>query len=314
MKKLLFASSFGLLFFSCSNDKKESVEQLEFPSIKQELSYIAGAEHSRMLFNSNDPNINQFNMQLIAEGFSNDLENPHPLTQECRAAIQNLYGPDQMDFNIKYLDEACKCMGSSIAEAFVLDWTKMNALDSLDLEFVKIGFLHGVEKRDTMIPLARRKQIFQSFVQQILIKKKEQNLALGDKMLLEAKEIPNAKVLDNGSVLIVLEEGKGKSPLANDDVKADYILTNALGDTIQSSFDFHKMGRPTPIFNLAQVVRGWTEAFPNMKKGGKYRLYLPGELAYADQSQFEPLIFYIEVLDFGPAGSLVQPNPQGMIE
>ena len=68
MKKLLFASSLSLLFFSCSNDKKESVEQLEFPSIKQELSYIAGAEHSRMLFNSKDPNLNQFNMQLIAEG------------------------------------------------------------------------------------------------------------------------------------------------------------------------------------------------------------------------------------------------------
>lgn len=306
MKKLILASSLSLLFFSCSNEKKESVEQLEFPSIKHELSYIAGAEHSHMLFNSKDPNINQFNMELIAEGFSNDLENPHPLTQECRAAIQNLYGPDQMDFNTKYLDEACKCMGSSIAEAFVLDWKKMNALDSLDLEFVKVGFLHGLEKRDTMIPLARRKQIFQSFVQQILMKKKEHNLDLGDKMLAEAKEIPNARVLDNGSVLIVLEQGKGGSPLKSDDVKAEYILTNALGDTIQSSFDFQKMGRSTPIFNLSQVVRGWTEAFPNMKKGGKYRLYLPGELAYAESSQFEPLIFYIEVLDFGPSGSLVQ--------
>jgi FKBP-type peptidyl-prolyl cis-trans isomerase len=59
---------------------------------------------------------------------------------------------------------------------------------------------------------------------------------------------------------------------------------------------------------LNGVIQGWKQSFPSLKKGGKYRLYVPAELAYGDQKG--ALCFYIEFINFGKAGTLVKPQPQ----
>ena len=90
-----------------------------------------------------------------------------------------------------------------------------------------------------------------------------------------------------------------------DDVEAHYILTNAVGDTMESSFD---RGQPLKI-SLQSVIPGWTMSFPQLKKGGKYRLFIPSELAYKQGA----LCFYIELVNYGKAGTIVPAQPQGQM-
>ena len=63
--------------------------------------------------------------------------------------------------------------------------------------------------------------------------------------------------------------------------------------------------RKEPIeFPLNQVIRGWTEAVTKMKVGGKWRLFIPPDLAYGDNPRaggpIGPgmlLIFEVELLE-----------------
>jgi FKBP-type peptidyl-prolyl cis-trans isomerase len=57
---------------------------------------------------------------------------------------------------------------------------------------------------------------------------------------------------------------------------------------------------------------GWTYIVPKMKKGGKYRVYIPWDLAYGDQMGRESLCFLIELVDYAKEGSFVKPQPPQM--
>jgi hypothetical protein len=46
-----------------------------------------------------------------------------------------------------------------------------------------------------------------------------------------------------------------------------------------------------------------------MKKGGKYRVYIPWNLAYGEQMGKESLCFLIELIDYAPEGTFVKPQP-----
>ena len=49
---------------------------------------------------------------------------------------------------------------------------------------------------------------------------------------------------------------------------------------------------------------------PKMKKGGKYRVYIPWELAYGEQMGRESLCFLIELVDYAKEGTFVKQEPQ----
>ena len=310
MMKFLSISLAFIVLFACGNDEK-AVEVVKLTTFKDKLSYVLGAEHSKMVTQSGDPNLDLLDFNAIIEGFKKGVKNPGQMSQECYETVQSLYGPDGQDFDTTYLTKGCDCIGLSIGTSFVQNWTKMEGIDKIDLDKAVIGFQHGLEKRDTIVAKTEREEIYSNFVKdlnQVFIKR---NKALEVNFIAKAKALPNAKVLPNGVVVEVIQEGKGGMPSSDSDVKADYILTNAKGDTLESSFQYKvQRGGESPSFNLGGVIPGWTQTFPSLKKGGKYRLFIPGELAYGAQSNFEPLCFYIDFIDFGVAGSIVKPQPE----
>ena len=69
--------------------------------------------------------------------------------------------------------------------------------------------------------------------------------------------------------------GTGANPKACSDIAAKYVgrLTNG------TVFD----SRSTAIvFNLGQVIRGWTNGLPLIKAGGRITLYIPPSLGYGN--------------------------------
>ncbi|HMV36307.1 MAG TPA: FKBP-type peptidyl-prolyl cis-trans isomerase [Turneriella sp.] len=126
-----------------------------------------------------------------------------------------------------------------------------------------------------------------------------ENAAKGKEYLDANKAKPGVQVTASGLQYKVISAGSGASPKATSTVKVHYRGTLIDGTEFDSSY---KRGQPAE-FGVSQVIRGWTEALQLMKKGAKYQLTIPSELAYgARNSGTIPansvLNFEVELLDF----------------
>ena len=105
---------------------------------------------------------------------------------------------------------------------------------------------------------------------------------------------------ESGLQYKVLRAGDGPRPTAESTVKVHYVGTLLDGSTFDSS-----VARNEPaVFNLQQVVPGWTEGLQRMPVGSKYRLWVPGDLGYgAEGTPGGPippnatLVFDVELLE-----------------
>lgn len=70
--------------------------------------------------------------------------------------------------------------------------------------------------------------------------------------------------------------GEGEHPNLNSRITAHYEGTLLDGQVFDSSY---KKGQPLQ-FSLGQVVAGWQESIPMLKKGGKGTFFVPSSLAY----------------------------------
>lgn len=135
----------------------------------------------------------------------------------------------------------------------------------------------------------------------------DKNKAEGEKFLADNKSKSGVKTTASGLQYIVEKEGSGTPPAAADTVTVNYRGTLIDGTEFDSSY---KRGEPA-TFPVSGVIKGWTEALQLMKKGAKYKLFIPSSLAYGDRgappdiSPNSTLIFEVELLDVKTAG----PNP-----
>lgn len=94
----------------------------------------------------------------------------------------------------------------------------------------------------------------------------------------------------------VLEEGKGPKPTDEDVVLVGYKGTLRDGKVFDEN--------PQASFPVAGVVPGFSEGLKQMSRGGKYRLWIPPQLGYGENSPAEVipansvLIFEVDLLDF----------------
>lgn len=72
----------------------------------------------------------------------------------------------------------------------------------------------------------------------------------------------------------ILQAGSGAQPKASDSVTVNY-----RGELINGSEFDSGQGISFP---LSGVIPGWTEGLQLMKEGGKYRFFIPSELAYGE--------------------------------
>ena len=113
---------------------------------------------------------------------------------------------------------------------------------------------------------------------------------------------PQAKKTSSGLMYEIKREGTGPKPEKGQKITAHYTGTLLNGEKFDSSRD-----RNTPFsfpVGKGRVIRGWDEAFLDMRKGEKRILIIPPHLAYGDRG-FPPsippkatLVFDVEIIDF----------------
>jgi FKBP-type peptidyl-prolyl cis-trans isomerase len=86
-------------------------------------------------------------------------------------------------------------------------------------------------------------------------------------------------VTPSGLQYEVLTHGTGATPVATDTVVVHYTGKLIDGTVFDSS---EERGEPA-TFGVTQVIAGWVEALQLMQAGSKWRLYIPGDLAYGPQ-------------------------------
>ena len=101
----------------------------------------------------------------------------------------------------------------------------------------------------------------------------------------------------SGLQYMVLKEGNGAKPSAEDTVTVHY-TGKLLDGTV---FDSSVGGEPAS-FPLDKVIPGWTEGLQLMSEGSKYMLFIPSELAYGSKGAGDKilpnstLIFDVELI------------------
>lgn len=309
MKKIILFIAVSAIFASCGGEK-DSAEKVELNDFADRLSYALGADQARGFSDVEDPNFEKYNQEEIALGFQDGLKDKNAYDESCKALLEKTFGSGPQGIENADMKSVSRCIGKLSGTFFLSGWEAKQALGQIRMDKVILGFKHGLSKSDTIIKRDEQMEMIQQFIQDL-------NKINGEKMLANAKKKPNTTTTRSGIVLETIQAGTGGSPTPADDVLAHYILMNSSGDTLQSSFDMVKMYKqPLTPFSLKAVVPGWQEGIPLMKKGGKYRLYLPYNLGYGAQGMFNPqtnsydiqpyesLIFYIELLNYGPEGSL----------
>ncbi len=133
-----------------------------------------------------------------------------------------------------------------------------------------------------------------------IIKKQKE----GDKKQTEIikKKWPNAIKTSSGLMYVITKKGEGPTPKKGQKVKAHYTGTLLSGKKFDSSRD-RGMPFEFPV-GTGRVIRGWDEAFLDMKKGEKRTLIIPYFLAYGERGSppaIPPkatLVFDVELIDF----------------
>lgn len=108
----------------------------------------------------------------------------------------------------------------------------------------------------------------------------EKNLREGKAFLAENGEKPGVITTASGLQYEVLEDASGPRPTLNDRVKVHYRGYLLDGTEFDSSY---KRNQPA-VFPVNDVIPGWKEALQLMPVGSTFKLFIPPQLAYGEQS------------------------------
>lgn len=148
-------------------------------------------------------------------------------------------------------------------------------------------------------------KVIEAYEEEVSTRIAAKNKDQGEKFLADNKKKDGVKVTKSGLQYKVLKSGNGKKPKKTDVVTTHYTGTFIDGNEFDGS---EKRGQPAQ-FAVNEVIPGWSEALQLMPVGSKWRIYVPSDLAYAEQGRppvIGPntvLVFDLELLSIGRAAA-----------
>ena len=161
------------------------------------------------------------------------------------------------------------------------------------------GFVQAIKGDSTKMTPQAAQTYLQTYFVEAQAREAKKTKEEGEKFLAENKTKDGVFTTESGLQYKIEKEGDGPKPKATDKVKVHYTGTLLDGTKFDSSID---RGEPL-VFNLNNVIKGWTEGVQIMPVGSKYIFWIPAELAYGERGagqDIKPnstLKFEIELLD-----------------
>lgn len=222
-----------------------------------------------------------------------------PMAQEAEKASQKK--PETLAEKVSYMVGIQ--MGNSVKKVPV----------KVNMDLFMRGFNDALEGRKPLFTEEESKQIQQEFMDKVKKEREDQgkkNLEAGKAFLEENKKKEGVVTIESGLQYLVLRDGDGPMPTEADDVTIHFRGMTVDGKEFNKSY---KGETPTetdkpltfPLRRLEDgrgaAIEGWLQAMPLMKVGSKFRLFVPGDLAYGERGlpNVEPnatVIFDIELL------------------
>lgn len=146
------------------------------------------------------------------------------------------------------------------------------------------AFEHGL--RDALagksLPMPASSSDWQALANFSYAELKAANLAAGKAFLAQNQSKPDVAVLSNGVQYQVLIAGKGDKPKLKDTIGILYTIKGLDGKV---KIDTMAKGQ-SKMYEIALqniISKGWREALQEMPLGSKWRLFIPGDLAFGDK-------------------------------
>lgn len=193
------------------------------------------------------------------------------------------------------LDTVSYSLGLSIGQNL-----QQQGLGDVDVEYLAQGIKAAMaEEGEPLIAVEEAQAHIQKYMMKQQQAALQENQQAGNEFLQKNLQKEGVQETASGLQYEVLEKGTGESPAATDTVRVHYHGTLTSGEVFDSSVE-----RDEPAeFPLNRVIPGWTEGVQLMKEGGKYRFYVPPQLAYGERGAppkigpNEVLIFEVELLE-----------------
>lgn len=169
-------------------------------------------------------------------------------------------------------------------------------MSDLDSRAVAQGIDDALGKKEQQLTDEELMEAFaflQTRAEEKMAETNREAVAAGKKYLEENAKREGVKTTESGLQYEVLKKAEGPKPVAKDVVTVHYEGSLTDGTVFDSSI---KRGTPIDL-PVGGVIPGWVEGLQLMSVGEKYKLYIPSELAYGEQSP-SPLIPANSVLVF----------------
>ncbi len=181
-----------------------------------------------------------------------------------------------------------------------------SAQGDIDVDAFLEGFQDTMAGKEPKISEAEATQLRMEFaraVQEKRLAERDQegnrNAEEGAQFLAANAEKEGVQTTESGLQYVIMVEGTGPIPTAEDTVKVHYKGTLVSGVEFDSSY---RRNQPA-TFGVTGVIPGWTAALQLMPVGSKWRLFIPPELAYGERgagARIGPnstLIFEVELIE-----------------
>ena len=177
--------------------------------------------------------------------------------------------------------------------------------DEIDLPLMLQAVRTSLAKSTPLLTEAEANVVREAFSNRLNAKLQAEAAAEGDRnkaegaaFLQQNKAVKGVFTTKSGLQYMVLRQGAGPRPKPGERVRVNYEGKLLDGVVFDSSY---LRGQPAE-FGLEQVIPGWREGVSMMPVGGKYRFWIPGDLAYGaagmppDIGPNATLVFDVELL------------------
>lgn len=195
-------------------------------------------------------------------------------------------------------DSVSYALGVLIGESNKQQMKSAPGVDQLNKEILIAAFEKAFLGDSVQIKPEKANVKVQEFFSSISKVEGEKNKKVGEDFLAANKNKSGVVTLPSGLQYEIIKAGTGPKPTAEDQVKCHYHGTTIDGKVFDSS-----IGKDPVVFPVNRVIPGWTEALQLMPVGSKWKLYIPGALAYGERGagqDIKPnstLIFEVELLE-----------------